>query len=45
MGIGLNAIAYTLLSAKVIQANNGCLDSELMLDQVIQRYVLNKVKQ
>jgi len=31
-----------LASAKVIQANNGCLDSELMLDQVIQRYVLNK---
>lgn len=31
-----------LASAKMIQANNGSLDSEITLDQVIQRYVLNK---
>ncbi|MCH7340625.1 GNAT family N-acetyltransferase [Acinetobacter higginsii] len=31
-----------LASAKMIQANNGYLDSEIILDQVVQRYVLNK---
>jgi predicted acetyltransferase len=31
-----------LASAKVIQANNGCLHSEITLDQVVQRYVLTK---
>ena len=31
-----------LASAKVIQANNGYLHSEITLDQVIQRYVVNK---
>lgn len=31
-----------LASAKVIQANNGCLHSEITQDQVVQRYVVNK---
>ncbi|MGU3313359.1 GNAT family N-acetyltransferase [Acinetobacter sp. M5A5_2a] len=31
-----------LASAKVIQANNGRLHSEITQDQVIQRYVVNK---
>lgn len=31
-----------LASAKVIQANNGRLHSEITLNQVVQRYVVNK---
>jgi len=31
-----------LASAKVIQANNGRLHSEIDVDQVVQRYVVNK---
>ncbi|MCY1452441.1 hypothetical protein D9M71_693600 [compost metagenome] len=31
-----------LASAKVIQANNGRLHSEITQDQVVQRYVVNK---
>lgn len=31
-----------LASAKVIQANNGQLRSEITQDQVVQRYILNK---
>lgn len=32
-----------LASAKVIQANNGRLHSEIDVDQVVQRYVVNKI--
>lgn len=32
-----------LASAKVIQANNGRLHSEITQDQVVQRYVVNKI--
>ena len=31
-----------LASAKVIQANNGRLHSEINVDQVVQRYIVNK---
>ncbi|MFX5225972.1 GNAT family N-acetyltransferase, partial [Acinetobacter baumannii] len=31
-----------LASAKTIQANNGRLHSEITLNQVVQRYVVNK---
>ncbi|WP_087090582.1 GNAT family N-acetyltransferase [Acinetobacter pittii] len=31
-----------LASAKIIQANNGRLHSEITVDQVVQRYVVNK---